>query len=618
MFERRVGETFALGNNTWRIEAIEAHQVVVSPAGGNTAVMPFWRGEGTPRSPELGEAVGALCREIVSRLDDPGLPGWLERECRLEPRAARQLIRYVARQQRVAGVVPDDRTILVETFRDPAGELGLAILSPFGGKIHQGLKIALLGRIRQRFGVQASCLHGDDGLLIRLPQMDEPPLDLLDGLTADEAERLIRLELPETALYGLRFRQNAGRALLMPRPDPSKRTPLWLQRLRAKDLLQVVGKFPDFPIVVETFRECLDHDLELARLRSFLDAIAAGAIRVVTRQGEIASPFASELIFQFTPTYLYEWDEPRRADLRAAGPAVDEDLLDSLLQGPDPADCSTPGRGPGRGPAPPPRPRPAHGRGDGRDAPSPRRPVAFRAVRADGDAARGAGGGGSGPENPLARDHGAGPLDLGRGVRPVPAGVRARRRARPGGPRHDRPPPPPHARPDRPLRADPPLSDRLRAGCRAARALGRVGRGDPPGPRRGLARTGVGRARKPGRDPPADRGHPPPRERRRASRGLRRLPGPAAIPPSRRRSSKGPRASSRCSSGSRGTRRRRNSGKARSSRGGSVAYRPAWLDELLSGGSWLWRAAREGRDEPSVALVPRDFAGDWPGDLERR
>ena len=231
--------------------------------------------------------------------------------------------------------MPDDRTILVETFRDPAGELGLAVLSPFGGRIHQALKLALLGRIRRRLGIQASCLHGDEGLLIRLPQIEEPPLTLLDGLTADEAEELIRLELPETALYGLRFRQNAARALLMPRPDPSKRTPLWLQRLRAKDLLQVVGKFPDFPIVVETFRECLDHDLELPRLRALLDDIGKGTIQVVTRQAEIASPFASELIFQFTPLYLYQWDEPRRGDLRSAEPAVDEGLLDSLLQSPD-------------------------------------------------------------------------------------------------------------------------------------------------------------------------------------------------------------------------------------------------------------------------------------------
>ena len=285
-----------------------------------------------PRSWELrwGPSAGRL----PAGLTTPNCPAGSRRIAALEARATEPLIRYIARQARIAGVVPDDQTILVETFRDPAGELGLAVLSPFGGKIHQGLKLALLGRIRDRLGIQASCLHGDDGLLIRLPGMDDPPLDLLEGLTADEAERLIRLELPQTALYGLRFRQNAARALLMPRPDPGKRTPLWLQRLRAKDLLQVVGKLPDFPIVVETFRECLDQDLELPRLRRLLDAIGTGSVRLVTRQGEIASPFASELIFQFTPTYLYEWDEPRCADLRAGGPAVDEDLLDALLESP--------------------------------------------------------------------------------------------------------------------------------------------------------------------------------------------------------------------------------------------------------------------------------------------
>jgi ATP-dependent Lhr-like helicase len=334
VYERRVGETFALGNNTWRIEAIEVHRVVVRPAEGSSAVMPFWRGEGAPRSAELGAAVGQLCREIAGRIDDPALPSWLELECRLDARAARQLIRHVARQARVAGTVPDDRTILLETFRDPAGELGLAVLSPLGGRILHALKIALLGRIRQRLGIQASCLHSNSGLLIRLPQMEEPPLDLLEGLTGDEAERLIRLELPETALYGLRFRQNAGRALLLPRPDPAKRAPLWLQRLRAKDLLQVVGKFPDYPIVVETFRECLENDLDLPRLRSLLDQIQSGTVRVVTRQGQIASPFASDLIFQFTPAYLYQWDEPRRGELRPGGPAVDEDLLDALLEAP--------------------------------------------------------------------------------------------------------------------------------------------------------------------------------------------------------------------------------------------------------------------------------------------
>jgi ATP-dependent helicase Lhr and Lhr-like helicase len=333
VYERRVGDAFTLGNSTWRIEAIEPHRVVVSKAFGQSAVMPFWRGESTSRSAEVGAAVGSLSRELAERVDEPGVVGWLEEECRLAPEAARSLVHYVARQKRLTGVVPDDRTILVESFIDPAGELSLAVLTPFGGRLHHALKLALAGQIRHRFGLSPACLHADAGLLFRLPAMDEPPLDLFDGLTRERAEQLIREELTQTALFGLRFRQNAARALLMPRPDPAKRTPLWLQRLRAKDLLQVAGGFPDFPIVVETVRECLDDDLDLPRLRWLLGAIEEGTVRVEERRGEIPSPFASELIFLFTAAYLYEWDEPKNADRKPIAAVVDQDLLEPLLRG---------------------------------------------------------------------------------------------------------------------------------------------------------------------------------------------------------------------------------------------------------------------------------------------
>jgi ATP-dependent helicase Lhr and Lhr-like helicase len=331
VLERRVGETFVLGSSTWRIEAIEAHKVVVSKAEGQAALMPFWRGERTPRTHEMGEKVGALCREVAGRLNDPTLLDWLRTECKLEPAAAETLRDYLARQVRIAGVIPDDRTVLIETFRDPAGEVGLAVLTPFGGKLHMALKLAFQGLLRQRMGISVASLHADDGLLIRLPRTEQPPLDLFDELTASVAEGLVKAELGDSALFGLRFRQNAGRALLMPRPDPSKRTPLWLQRLRAKDLLQVVRKMADFPIVVETYRECLVDDLDLPRLRSFLDAIQDGSIQVVARDGELPSPFASDLIFKFTQTFLYEWDEPKR-DSSPRGDPVEVGLLDALLE----------------------------------------------------------------------------------------------------------------------------------------------------------------------------------------------------------------------------------------------------------------------------------------------
>ena len=332
IFERRVGETFTLGNATWRIAAIEPHRVIVDRAEGQPGVLPFWRGEGASCSPELGEAVGELCREFSARLHDPDLIPWLGREYHLEPDASAMLARFLTRQHRAVGVIPDDRTILVESFRDQAGELGLAVLTPFGGKLHLGLKIALLARLRRRFGLTAACLHLDSGLLFRLPGLHETPRDFFEGLSGEIAEELIREELPETALFGLRFRQAAGRALLMPRPDPSKRTPLWLQRLRARDLLQVTRQFPDFPIVLETYRECLDDDLDLPRLRAFLDDVQAGRIRVIQHEGEVPSPMSQELVFNLTAAYIYQWDEPKTSDRKPTGSVVDEDLLAAMLR----------------------------------------------------------------------------------------------------------------------------------------------------------------------------------------------------------------------------------------------------------------------------------------------
>lgn len=331
VLERRVGESFVLGSSTWSITGIEPHRVLVAPAAGGTAQMPFWRGESGHRSAELGEAVGALTRSLSQRLDDPGVEPWLVEEYAVEPVSARTLVRYVSRQVRLAGAVPDAETIVLETFRDPVGETLLAVLTPWGGRLHHALKLALQAVLRKRLGVAPSSLHADDGILFRLPSADEPPRDLFRGLDPATAESLVREELGDSALFGLRFRQNAGRALLLPRPDPGRRTPLWLQRLRARDLLQAVRQFPDFPIVVETYRECLDDDLDLPRLRTFLRDLESGRTRVVERHGEVPSPFASSLYFEFSFKYLYEWDDPKRADLPDRTREASPELLDPLL-----------------------------------------------------------------------------------------------------------------------------------------------------------------------------------------------------------------------------------------------------------------------------------------------
>ncbi len=325
--ERRVGEIFSLGTATWRIESIDPHRVIVSRAHSPSALTPFWRGEGAGRSAELGSATGALAREIETRLDDPDLIPWLERECLLEPEAAARLRSYIAAQNR-ASFVPSDRVVLVESFVDQVGELGLAVVTPFGRRLHQALAIALAAVLRERLGIEPACLHTGEGILFRLPRLEEAPLDLLDHLDPARGSALVENGLVDTPLFGLKFRQNAARALLMPRPDPGKRTPLWLQRLRAKDLLQAVRAHPDHPIMVETARQCLDDELEIQRLQSFLEAIQMGAITIAKSRRETASPMVSEMLLKFQATFIYEWDEPRRS---GGDSSVDPDLLAPLL-----------------------------------------------------------------------------------------------------------------------------------------------------------------------------------------------------------------------------------------------------------------------------------------------
>jgi ATP-dependent Lhr-like helicase len=328
VYERRIGDSFLLGTNAWRIDRIEADRVIVIPAEGAPAMVPFWRGEGAGRSHGLGLAQGRFLRELRERLDAPNCLTWLESEYFLDPAAARNLRWHVRRQLEVAGCLPTDRTLVVEASRDQLGDWQVILLSPLGHRLHLALRLALEGRLRQRLGYAPQCLHHDDGILIRQSDTDEPILDLFDGLTPENVEALILDELADSALFALRFRQNAARALLLPRGKAGRRAPLWLQRLRGRDLLQVARRCPDFPIVAETFRECLHDHLDLPHLQELLADLRAGRVEVVTRRAEVPSPFASALLFAFTAASMYQYDgtegEPGRATLQ-------QELLDQLV-----------------------------------------------------------------------------------------------------------------------------------------------------------------------------------------------------------------------------------------------------------------------------------------------
>lgn len=329
IYERRVGDTFLLGTTPWRLDRIDPDRVIVNPAEGAPAMAPFWRGEGVGRSRDLGLAIGRFLRELPSHLDDPECESWLQREYHLDANSARDLRKYARRQLDTANVLPSDTTLLIEASRDQLGDWQVLLLSPLGARLHLTLRLAMENRLRERLGYSPQCLHHDDGLLLRQTDTDEPLLDLFDGLVPETIEDRVLEELADSALFALRFRQNAARALLFPRQQPGKRSPLWLQRLRGKDLLQVARKHPDFPIVIETFRECLHDHLDVDALKELLAGVRSGAVQVVTRRAETPSPFASSLLFSFTAAFMYQYDDVESD--RGAVPAIDQQLLSQLV-----------------------------------------------------------------------------------------------------------------------------------------------------------------------------------------------------------------------------------------------------------------------------------------------
>jgi ATP-dependent Lhr-like helicase len=329
VYEAREGQIFVLGASTWRIDEITRDRVLVSPAPGVPGVAPFWKGEGVGRPAELGEKIGRTARELSALADDVAEER-ITGDYGLESRAARNLLTFLREQEAGTGVVPSDRTIVVERFRDEIGDWRVCILSPFGGRVHAPWAMALRTRLRDSLGVDVQSLWSDDGIALHFPDADTtPPMaDLV--LEPDEIEDLLLAELAQSALFGARFRENAARALLIPRRRPGQRTPLWQQRLKAQSLLQVARRYPQFPIVLETYRECLQDVFDLPALRSLLHGIQTRSIDVVEVETASASPFASSLLFEYVATYMYEDDTPPE-ERRAQALSLDRDLLRELM-----------------------------------------------------------------------------------------------------------------------------------------------------------------------------------------------------------------------------------------------------------------------------------------------
>ena len=325
VYEARPGQVFLLGASSWRIEDITRDRVVVTPAPGVPGAVPFWKGDGVGRPRELGEAIGAFAREAVEQ-DAADL----ERDYDLDPLAARNLLAFLREQQDATRVVPSDRTIVVERFRDEIGDWRLCVLSPYGGRVHAAWGLALSARIRDEYGLESDAIWSDDGIIVHLPDADEPPGADLVLLDPDELEDIVVGELGGSALFGARFRENAGRALLIPRAYPGRRTPLWQQRLKSQTLLEVAKRYGQFPIVLETYRECLRDVLDVPGLQDLLRRLHSRELSVVEVETPTASPFASSLLFDYVATYMYEGDTPN-AERRAAALALDRELLRELL-----------------------------------------------------------------------------------------------------------------------------------------------------------------------------------------------------------------------------------------------------------------------------------------------
>ena len=331
VFESREGDVFVLGASSWRIVAITHDRVLVQPAPGEPGEMPFWKADRGSRPVELGLAIGKLTRELLALPRAEALER-LEREHDFDARAARNLVQYLDDQRAATGSLPDDRTLVLERTRDEMGDWRLCLLSPWGGRVHAPWTIALQAWLRERGELELESIWSDDGIVLRMPARERPPeaAELLPE--PDAIEDLVVRELPATSLYASRFREAAARALLLPRRRPGQRSPLWMQRKRAHELLQVAARYPAFPIVLEAARECLNDVFDLKALVDLARRVQKREIRLVTVDTQAPSPFASSLLFGYVANYLYDGDAPL-AERRAQVLSVDTAELRELVGG---------------------------------------------------------------------------------------------------------------------------------------------------------------------------------------------------------------------------------------------------------------------------------------------
>ena len=342
VYESRVGDVFVLGASSWRIEDITPDRVLVTPAPGQPGRLPFWHGDTPGRPAELGRAIGAAVRSLASSASEAAAMASLA-AAGLDELAARNLLRYLADQRAVTGYVPDDRTLVVERFRDELGDWRVVLHSPYGDRVHAPWALAIAARLRERYGgMDVQALHTDDGILIRVPDSDEPPPSGIALLDPDEIGDLVTAEVGASALFASRFRECAGRALLLPRRQPGRRTPLWQQRQRSAQLLEIASRYPAFPIVLETVREILRDVFDVPALTELLRDIAARRIRIVEVETATPSPFGKSLLFRYVGAFMYEGDAPlaeRRAQALSLDPALLAELLgtDGLRELLDPA-----------------------------------------------------------------------------------------------------------------------------------------------------------------------------------------------------------------------------------------------------------------------------------------